>query len=323
MKKIALISTYCDNQKKIDVLIDNIRILKELGLDVLIISPVLLPNEVILECDYSFFTKENPVLVWPQRAFTFWKTVYYKGNFVMMHRNVSDYGWAALNQIKRLSEIALSYDYDIFYHLIYDLDIDNVIINEIKTNQVNFIHPRINPRVDPNNKDEFWEATLHFMSFDREMMNKVLDLITYENYTNGNGFAEGQALTWTKVLPIEIKSEPVKDKIYYWENYDFFNYSKDENYKLFISKHDECEIIKNGSQITETQDSKLRLFFYDVKEPKTVKILCDENDYEFFVDSNFYVTLNNDSTKVKKLIINDQDFSEVFNNIDRNITYID
>jgi hypothetical protein len=319
MKKIALISTYCDNQKKIDVLLENIRVLKDLGLDVLIISPLLLPHEVISECDYTFFTKENPVLVWPQRAFTFWRTVHYNDNFVKMHRNVSDYGWAALNQIKRLSEISLSYDYDIFYHLIYDLEIDDVVINEINTNQVNFIHPRINP----NNEDELWETTLHFMGFDRGIMNKVLELITYENYTKDNGVAEGQALMWTKLLPIEIKSEPVRDKIYYWQDYDFFNYSKDENYKLFISKHDECEIIRSTSQVTETQDSKLRLFFYDIKTSKTIKILCDENNYEFLIDDNLYVTLNNDSTKVETLIIDGHDFSDELKQINRNILYID
>lgn len=319
MKKIALISTYCDNQKKIDVLLENIRILKDLGLDVLIISPLSLPDEVISECDYTFFTKENPVLVWPQRAFTFWRSVYYSGGFVTMHRNVSDYGWAALNQIKRLSEIALSYDYDIFYHLIYDLEIDDVVINEINTNQVNFIHPRINP----NNQEDLWETTLHFMGFDREIMSKVLELITYENYTKDNGVAEGQALMWTKLLPIKIKSEPVRDKIFYWEGYDFFDYSKDQDYKLFISKHDECEIIRNTSQVTETQDSKLRLFFYDIKFPKSVKISCDENSYEFFISDNFYVTLDNDSTKVKTLIIDEQDFSQEFKQINRNILYID
>lgn len=323
MKKIALISTYCDNQKKIDILVENIRTLKKLGVDVLIISPLALPIEVISECDYSFFTKENPILVWPQRAFTFWKTVFYKGNFVAMHRNVPDYGWAALNQIKRLSQIGLSHDYDIFYHLIYDLDIDQTILNEINTNQVNFIHPRINPRVDPNNKDEFWEATLHFMSFDREMMIKVLDLITYENYSNGNGFAEGQALMWTKVLPIEIKSEPVRDKIYYWQDYDFFDYSENKNYKLFFSKHDGCETVRSSTQSVETQDPKLRIFFYDLKEPKTVKIICNKTIYEFFMSDNFYVTLNENSTEVEELIIDEYDYSEEFKKIDRNIIYID
>jgi len=319
MKKVALISTYCNTEHKIDVLLDNIKILKSLGVDVLIISPIILPDSVIKECDYTFFTKENPVLGWPDRAFTFWKSIYYQENFVVMHRNVSDYGWAALNQVKRLSQIALDYDYDIFYHLIYDLDIDNKIIDEINTNQVNFIHPRINP----NDDSDIWEATLHFMVFDRQMMVKVLDLITYENYTNGNGFAEGQALMWTKLLPIEIKSEPVKDKIYYWDNYDFFDYSEEKNYKLFINKHEECETFKNNSQTLEIQDSKLRLFFYDLQEQQDLNIICDDNVYNYTISENSFITLDNDSTKVKKLIINDHDFSEILQNIDRNIMYID
>jgi len=323
MKKIALISTYCDNEKKINVLIENIEILKNLGLDVLVISPIILPETVIKKCDYVFFTKENPILVWPQRAFTFWKTVYYHGKFVMMHRNVADYGWAALNQIKRLTEIAINHEYDIFYHLIYDVEIDDVIINEIKSNDTNFIHPRINPRIDPNNVDDFWETTLHFMGFDKQIMTEVLNLITFENYTNGNGFAEGQALMWTKKLPIKIKKEPVKDKIYYWENHDFFDYSKTQNYKLFISKHDECETIKENPPTIEMMDSRVRLFFYDVKTPENIKIICDDIEYNYHIDNNTFITLNNDSTKVKTLQINNEDYSDIYQKIIRNITYID
>ena len=42
MKKIALISTYCDDENKVNVLSKNIDKLKKLGLDVLIISPILI-----------------------------------------------------------------------------------------------------------------------------------------------------------------------------------------------------------------------------------------------------------------------------------------
>jgi hypothetical protein len=323
MKKVALISTYCDTYEKINVLSENIEILKNLGLDVFVISPIILPESVIKKCDYVFFTKENPVLVWPERAFTFWKTIYHQGKFVMMHRNVADYGWAALNQIKRLSEIALKHEYDIFYHLIYDVEISEVIIDEIKTNDVNFIHPRINPRIDPNNADEFWEATLHFMAFDKKTMSDVLNLITFENYSNGNGFAEGQALMWTEKLPINIKKDPIRDKIYYWENHDFFNYSKNENYKLFISKHTDCETIRENNSIVEMIDSRLRIFFYDVKEPKNIKIICDNVEYEHFIENTGFVVLGNDSLNVKSLCIDGDDYSEIFKNIIRNITYID
>ena len=55
MKKIALISTFCDNQEKLDLLIKNIKKIKSLGIDVMIISPLKLNDEVIELCDYSIF----------------------------------------------------------------------------------------------------------------------------------------------------------------------------------------------------------------------------------------------------------------------------
>lgn len=318
MRKVALISTYCDNEKKIKILSENITIIKNLGLDVFVISPIILPKEIIEKCDYVFFTKENPLLVWPQRDFTFWKTIEYKGTFVKMHRSVADYGWAALNQIKRLSEIALNHDYDIFYHFIYDLEIDDLIKKEILSNEINFIHPRINP----NNPNDLWEATLHFMVFDKTIMNKIVELITFENYNSGNGFAEGQALDWCKKLPITIKKEPIKDKVYFWENHDFFDYSKNLEYKLFINKHHDCETIKENPYKVEILDSKLRLFFYDVKTTKNINIICDNKTYNVELSNNEYVTLENDSKNVKKLIVDNEDYSDIFEKIIRNISYI-
>ncbi len=121
MKKIVLISTYCDTTEKVQILKNNITKIKSFGLDVLVISPLTLPSEII------FFTKENPLLVWPVRSFTFWKSVNTKEGWVKMHHNLADYGWAGLYQVKKLSQIALSYDYDIFYHMIYDLVIDDFV----------------------------------------------------------------------------------------------------------------------------------------------------------------------------------------------------
>jgi hypothetical protein len=121
MKKIVLISSYCDTQEKINILSENIKVLKSLGLDTLVISPITLPNEIIEISDFVFFTKENPLLNWPLRGFTFWQTHYSSEGWMTMHRNVADYGWAGLYQIKKMSQIALSYDYDYFYHIIFYL----------------------------------------------------------------------------------------------------------------------------------------------------------------------------------------------------------
>ena len=62
MKKIVLISTFCDTEEKIIVLKENILSLKQLGLDTLVISPLILPAEIIEISDFVFFTKENPIL---------------------------------------------------------------------------------------------------------------------------------------------------------------------------------------------------------------------------------------------------------------------
>ena len=35
---------------------------------------VIVKQDIIDLCDFFFYTKENPVLNWPVRAFTFWKT---------------------------------------------------------------------------------------------------------------------------------------------------------------------------------------------------------------------------------------------------------
>ena len=319
MKKIALISTYCDTDTKIIVLKENIMMMKSLGVDVMVISPIKLPEEIIEISDFVFFTKENHLLVWPLRDFTFWKSVYTKEGFVKMHRNIADYGWAALNQVKRLSQIALNYDYDIFYHMIYDLEIDSEVIKEIKTNQCNLIHPRVNPK----NLNELWEATLHFMIFDKKVLEKITQEINFTDYLSQNGVAEGFALNWAKKIPLKISSHPVKDKIYYWENYDFFNYSKNSDYKLFINKHQDCETWIGSPPTMQMLDSKLRLFFYDVQNTRRINVFCDGLSYDFLLDSNKFIQLGRDCFDVKELVIDGINYTEEYEKIMRNISYID
>ena len=59
MKKIALLSTFCDTPEKIKVIIENSRILKSLGVDVMVNSPIHLDSEVVKEFDFYFKNKEK------------------------------------------------------------------------------------------------------------------------------------------------------------------------------------------------------------------------------------------------------------------------
>jgi hypothetical protein len=241
-----------------------------------------------------------------------------------MHRNVADYGWAGLYQIKKMSQIALSYDYDYFYHIIYDLEIDQYIIDTIKSDVTNLVHPRINP----NKEDEWWDCTLHFMVFDREIMGKIVDVINLDDYLKWDGVAEGQALLWTQLFPINISKTPVRDKIYYWGNRGFFDYSINPNYKMFISKNTPLTswISEGDNKIEKEVSGNLKFYFYDFVNEQNIKINVDGVIKEYQLNENKIIDFELDSSLVKTIYVTDNDdeydFTTIFKEIDRNLIYL-
>lgn len=51
-KKVALISTFCDTEEKLNILEENIVKIKSLGIDVMAISPIEIPYDIIKLCDF-------------------------------------------------------------------------------------------------------------------------------------------------------------------------------------------------------------------------------------------------------------------------------
>ena len=137
MNKIALINTYCDTEEKLDTLREMINEFKSLNVDIFVYSPLKLPEDIENICKFLFYTDENPILRYPVRGQNFWWR--YRANnfrYVKLERMTSDYGWASLYQFKKLANFALTYEYDIFYLVIYDVKIDDYIKNVIKNNEV-------------------------------------------------------------------------------------------------------------------------------------------------------------------------------------------
>ena len=81
------------------------------------------------EVDLFIRTKENPVTPITEKCYIHWKTIFIDGFEYKLERFFPDYGWADLYQRKKLSEIALLYNYDVFYHVIYDTKFDDNLIN--------------------------------------------------------------------------------------------------------------------------------------------------------------------------------------------------
>ena len=140
MKKLFLISSYCDNDKKIKVLSDNLDKIKKIGGNSLLLSPINLPNNVINKCDFYYQTKENPVTPITEKTYIHWKTININGKNYKMERFFPDYGWADLYQRKTLSKIGLMYNFDIYYHVIYDTKFDEGLIQEINQNKINLYY---------------------------------------------------------------------------------------------------------------------------------------------------------------------------------------
>jgi len=324
-KKIALVSTYCDTQEKKDVFLDLVKKVKSMGIDVMAISPLPLDKEHIGACDYLFFTKENPILGWPTRLFTFWRE--YKvgdGQILTLQRGVGDYSWAALYHVKKLTQIAMDYDYDIFYHMIYDLEIDENVENALKNFEGNIVYPRR----DPHHPDTLWETTLHLMSFDRDLMKKIEKEITLEEYLSTNGVAEGEVYKWKKKFNIYGSENPVKDKIYYWKDFDFFDYSPVKDFKLFISKNEPMDIwLGEGDSIyKEVLPSNLRFVFYDNDNIGEVDIIIDNVEYKLKPKSREILDLPINSKNIQQMILKyngeEYDLSSKYEKIMLNQIYI-
>lgn len=307
MKKIVLISSYCDTEEKLNILKKNLKIYKELGLDTLLISPIKLDNHVINLCDFYFYTKENPILCWPDRAYTHWlKVETDNGQKLTIHRGHCDYGWAALYQTKKLFEIGLILEYDILIHTIYDLYIDDFVKEKILSNEDHMIFTRR----DPHNPETLWESTLHLLIVNRDIAQKITKYINRETYTSSLGFAESHVLIWKNEFGLKTSEKPVKDEIFYWEGYDHFNYSQNEDYRIFMSKNTDV-----NSEFT------ILLTLKNINS--NFKIVVNESIIDVTKSRVQYIKtgIHVDLIESLKIVIDEktEDYTDVFRGINRNV----
>lgn len=248
--KIILISSYCNTEEKIQVLQTNIIKLKNLGFDVMLNSPIDLPNSVSSLCDFYIRTKENPVFDLPGKCVYSWADYKTKDKTIRVLRTLPDYGWANIYQVKKLSEYALTYDYEYFYHIIYDLVIDDQVVSELTTEtKCKFYH--------------FHEhkVSLHMMLFDKRNLCEFISKIKVEEYLQYGGIAE----TWLEnfiqktELDYTISDQYVEDHIHYHRGIDLYNYSEFSDFKFFLTK--------NGLRIKNVE-----LYFYEVSHPTNITL---------------------------------------------------
>jgi hypothetical protein len=104
-------------------------------------------------------------------------------------------------------------------------------------------------------------------------MSKIEKEITLEEYLRTNGMAEGEVLKWKNKFNIPASNHPVKDKIFYWGDYDFFNYSPFNEFKMFLSKNEPITIWLGENPIyDEILPENLRIVFHGFDHMDEIKI---------------------------------------------------
>jgi len=286
MKKIVLISTFCDTQEKLDILEKNIKTIKSYNMDVMVISPFYLEKDIVEICDYFFLTKDNPVLDWPVKSMCHWVNYHHNNDKYKFVRTYPDYGFSGLSQVKQLSEIAMNLNYDQFHHIIYDLIIDQNVIDGFLSDKICNVYPS-------KRDDTIWAVGLHYMIFNKEKLIEFSSHISLDNYLSNN---EGDAFVWLhnlqSTIGYQIEETPVEDAIYFYQNFDFFNYSSIPGIKLFIHKND--------FEFNPDVDT-IKLAFYD--SFKVIKLFIDGVETNHKIDKFLFIDLEFNKSNYKNVVI--------------------
>lgn len=293
MKKLALISTYCNTKQKQEILRNNIKNFQELGVDTLLFSPKnFLPEDIINLSNHCILTEENPIPSIGERVQYVYR--YPKSKFNLRHTLVYlDYGWASLNQFKKLFYYGASLDYDLYYPTIYDLNFTPEIKNIIESNETN--HFFSNKRPDGN----FYECGGIFGVFDKNYCNKISSQITFNNYQN-HPSAENFYQNIQKGLNLPIHDYITEDLIFEHNSPSFYNVSNNEQLKVFVDNtcfHPDLYNLKEGYK-------EVGIHFYDVKSPTKVKIQTNTGILEYLIEHEQILFINLDTPKIDIIIDN-------------------
>ena len=303
-KRIILISSYCDTKEKINVLINTIKTIKSYNLDVMVNSPLPLPSDVINMCDFYVQTKENTLLYWPQKSVMSWVRNTDKDKEIVIKRALIDYGWAALYQTKKLSEYALTYDYDRYYHIIYDTEIDDTVVSTFLSDKKCNFYPFHEHKV-----------SLHLIALDRENLLKFSNLITFDSYLKFNCIVENWLYdTLIKSnMNYKIELEKIDDLILFHKDENLFDYSDINGLVFFIVK----DVVNND---------EVCLYFYNNKEKINVLINVDGVETSYDISNRDIVNLGFKPYDIKNVLISydgiSSDITEKIKNVIHNIIEI-
>jgi len=286
-KNLVIILSHCDTQEKIDILRKNILKLKIHKFDILLSSHIPVPSSIIKKTEYFLYDKSNPILHWPNRGMTYWKTLTTNSEKLKLVNILPDYGWTAFNQILATSHLGLSLDYTHYSFINYDVMLTHSMVQSMKSPE-DFICSKV---YESKNKQGFRFPSFMFNILNKENLKKLLPLISKEQYISGSNQvppynfkdAEHYLGHLISIFNYQIFPEIIKDQIEYGDK-NPFNFNKnDDLFKLFFQSIKDSNIYK----------TKPSILLYDIQ--KEFKLII--NDQEFLIKPSSYRIEYNDIKK--------------------------
>lgn len=273
-KKIILIQSHCDTEKKINILKDNIDKLLLLNVDILLFTHIDLPAEIVSKVKYYILDRTNPILWEERRHFCWWVN-----NDVKLETTVPDYGWTVFNQIIKGYNLIKDEDYDSFFIVCYDLNIDD-LVKEVINNEIYGKFKHIKP------KNVVFNTALIFLSLNKYQFEKIINNLKKEEYINNQKLV---AETYLEFLIDKCNLNltnlgDVTDLIH--EHSKVFNDSKNNNYEIFIDtkhklkfryikkKYDKSHYLIINDDVIEIKDNYF-IFNEEIKHIENFGVLID------------------------------------------------
>ena len=189
-KNLFCILSHCDSDEKKLVLIDNINQIKNKGFDILLVSHIPLSSDITSLVNYFIYDKSNPILRYPQKSLHMWWHVIFNSEEYELSTHLPDYGWTALNQIKKVGAFCENLEYSNYTFINYDIQFTDEILSNHNTNLLS------QTKLTKLHLDGLLFSTL-FFSFSSMDLNKIWKSLIMEEYENDGLICEKY---FTKVI---------------------------------------------------------------------------------------------------------------------------
>lgn len=275
MKKVALFSTYCDTLEKEEALLENIKRVKGLGCDAMVLTILPLTSRIQEAADFVICSKENPIPEINDKSIYSWNLI---RNDVMLLNFHLDYGYASLLQLKRLLDFSGLFEYDRYFTMIYDIVITPEIERVIREGrECSFFR---------NSKIDIGISGI-LMAFDHKHAAKFSSLLTERSYYREDvTIAESWIEKVRLAMGGELEEINATDSIEYGMTYLLADHSPFKNLGIFIER-----------------ESRAAVLFYYIDSERTLEIETNLGTRKVTLVEDTYVELCEDPEQLTRLVL--------------------